>query len=62
MAYIKYYRNREQVYEECCERGTYWHDFVWKDVEHWNCSECGAEVNKDSKFCSECGEKLNKRK
>ena len=61
MAYIKYSKKKELVYEEFNDRGTWWNELVPKDVEHWNCSECGTEVGKDFKFCSECGEKFNKR-
>ena len=44
MAYIKYSKKKELVYEEFNDRGTWWNELVPKDVEHWNCSECGTEV------------------
>lgn len=59
MAYIKHFYRKQPVYEKCNDRGTEWFDWIEKDVEHYTCSKCGAEVNRGSKFCSHCGEKLS---
>ena len=59
MAYIKHFYRKEPVYEKCNDRGTEWFDWIDKDVEHYTCSKCGAEVNCGSRFCSCCGEKLS---
>lgn len=59
MAYIKHFYRKEPVYEKCNDRGVEWYDWFDKDVEHYACSKCGAEVSCGSKFCSHCGEKLS---
>ena len=59
MANIKHYFREESVYEECNDRGVRFKDWVRKTVEHYACSSCGAEVDKNSAFCHKCGEKLN---
>lgn len=58
MAKIKHFFRKEDVYEKCDDRGLTFHAWVKKDVEHFCCSACSAEVNKDSVFCSKCGEKF----
>lgn len=59
MAYIKHFFRKESVYEECCDRGTRFYDWVLSDVEHFCCSACGAEVGRRNSFCPHCGEKLS---
>lgn len=58
MAKIKHFFRSEKVYEECCDRGITFKDWIYKDVEHFCCSKCGSEVNKNSKYCPNCGEKF----
>lgn len=62
MAHINHYYREEKVWEECCDRGIKFEDYVTQNVEHYTCSECGKEVSKSSKFCPECGAKFNKVK
>lgn len=59
MAYIKHIWKRERVLEECIDRGTRFQDWVVRDVEHYCCSACGAEVAKKNSFCPHCGVKLS---
>ena len=59
MAYIKHFFIEEVVYENCCDRGIRFYDYVNKQVEHYKYSECRAEVNKDSAFCPKCGVKFS---
>lgn len=58
MAKIKHFFRKEKVYSECNDRGVDFNALVNKDVEHFCCSECDAEVSKTSTFCSSCGEKF----
>ena len=58
MAYIKHFFREEKVCDNCNDRGVSFQAWVTKNVEHHCCSECGAEVDKNSSFCSKCGVKL----
>lgn len=59
MAKIKHFFREEEVYEECSDRGLKYDIWVSQNVEHYCCSECGAEVNKSSIYCFKCGAKFS---
>lgn len=59
MAKIKHFFRDEKVYEECNDRGVTFKDWVNKKVEHYVCSDCNAEVPKNSAFCCKCGTKFS---
>jgi len=58
MAYIRHFFRKERVLERCNDRGCEFEEWIRKDVEHYCCSACETEVNKNSAFCCGCGEKL----
>lgn len=59
MAKINHFYRNERVYEECCDRGVTFNEWITTQVEHYCCSECGSEIDKDSVFCSKCGVKFS---
>lgn len=58
-AYIKHFWRTERCYEDCNDRGTAFRDYVSREVEHFCCSECGAEVSRGISFCPCCGAKMS---
>lgn len=59
MGKINHFFREEKVYEDCCDRGVCFKEYVNKMVEHYQCSDCGIEVNKNNVFCPKCGTKFS---